>query len=46
MASYRRDGSLYDGHGVAPDVRVEPLASDFIGKTDRQLDAALALLAK
>jgi len=44
MASFRADGSLYDGAGVAPDVEVKPEATDFIGRTDAQLDAALARL--
>ena len=44
MASFRTDGNLYDTVGVAPDVLIEPVATDFIGATDTQLDAALELL--
>lgn len=44
MASFRPDGSLYDGNGIAPDVVVPPQPSDFLGTSDTQLDAALARL--
>jgi hypothetical protein len=44
MASFRPDGSLYDGNGIAPDVVVPPRATDFLGTTDAQLDAALRRL--
>ncbi len=46
MASFRADGSLYDGVGVTPDVVVEPRATDFVGATDTQLDAALARIGE
>lgn len=42
MASFQKTGELYDGTGVAPDVVVEPRATDFIGETDTVLEAALA----
>jgi hypothetical protein len=45
MASFRPDGSLYDGRGVEPDVVVWPEATDFVGRGDAQLEAALARLA-
>jgi hypothetical protein len=41
MASFQRDGRLYDGRGVEPDVMVRPQPSDWIGKSDSVLDAAL-----
>jgi hypothetical protein len=44
MASFRPDGLLFDGRGVEPDVRCEPLPGDFVGKGDAVLDAALASL--
>jgi len=40
MASFQPDGKLYDGNGVAPDVLVEPKATDWIGRTDTMLEAA------
>lgn len=46
MASFRPDGSPYDGAGIAPDVVVEPAPDDLIGKGDAQLDAALKELKK
>ncbi|MHC4137953.1 MAG: S41 family peptidase [Planctomycetota bacterium] len=44
MASFQPDGKLYDGNGVAPDVLVEPQATDWIGRTDTMLEAALKRL--
>lgn len=44
MASFRPDGTLFEGHGVVPDVRVEPLPGDLVGKTDTALRRALELL--
>ena len=40
MVSFQPGGALYDGNGVQPDVLIEPLPTDFIGKTDSTLDAA------
>jgi len=45
MASYQPNGQLYDGRGVAPDVAVEAVATDLIGKTDSVLEAAVKRLA-
>lgn len=45
MASFRRDGRMYDGNGIAPDVLAPREPSDFLGTTDTQLEAALALLS-
>jgi C-terminal processing protease CtpA/Prc len=45
MASFRADGSLYDGVGIQPDVLVEPTLDDLRGRTDSLLEAALARLA-
>lgn len=44
MASFRADGTLFEGRGVIPEVIVEPTADDLLGATDTQLDAAVALL--
>ena len=44
MASFQRDGRLYERHGVTPDVVVPARPSDFLGDTDTQLDAAAAWL--
>jgi len=44
MASFRPDGRLYDGKGIGPDVLLEPIATDFIGRTDTILEAALERL--
>lgn len=44
MASFQPDGKLYDGNGVAPDVVMEPTATDWIGRTDTLFEAALKRL--
>lgn len=44
MASFRPDGRLYDGRGVAPDVVVEQESGNWIGRGDRQFEAALQKL--
>ena len=44
MASFQRDGRLYDGRGVEPDVVVQPAPTDFLNKSDSVLDAALKRL--
>jgi len=46
MASFRPNGRLYDGNGIDPDVRVDPVATDWIGQTDAVLDAAVELVRK
>ena len=46
MASFRPDGQLYDGHGVAPDVLIRSTLNDLLDKTDTTLDAALQYLKK
>jgi hypothetical protein len=40
MASYQPDGRLFDGHGVEPDVVVEPEPEDFLGAGDAAMFAA------
>ncbi len=44
MASFRADGTLFEGRGVIPDILVEPTPDDLLGKTDTQLAAAVELL--
>lgn len=41
MASFQPNGKLYDGNGIQPDIVIEPIPTDFIGKTDSVLDAAI-----
>jgi len=40
MASFRPDGRRYDGRGIEVDVAVVPAASDYLGSTDSDLEAA------
>lgn len=44
MASFRPDGRLYDGVGIAPDIEVYPKAQDLYGSTDQVLEVALERL--
>jgi hypothetical protein len=44
MASFRPDGQLYDGVGVAPDVLVPPTLEGLATGRDTQLDAAVRYL--
>ena len=44
MASFQPNGKLYDGNGIQPDVVIEPIPTDFIGKTDTVLDAAISYI--
>lgn len=45
MATFRKDGSLFDGVGITPDVLVAPAATDFVaGGTDSMLEAAKTYL--
>jgi len=44
MASFQRDGRLFDGHGVTPDVVVAPGPEYYIGGADTVLAAALKRL--
>lgn len=46
MVSFRPNGKLYDGNGIQPDVMIEQIPSDFIGKTDTVLTAAIERLNK
>jgi hypothetical protein len=44
MASFRADGRLYDGKGIAPDVEAAPTLEDFLGRGDSVLEKALEVL--
>ncbi len=44
MASFQPNGQLYDGNGIRPDIVVEPVPTDFIGRTDTVLDKAIKLI--
>ncbi|MFB0524353.1 MAG: S41 family peptidase, partial [Phycisphaerae bacterium] len=46
MASFQPNGKLYDGNGIQPDIIVEPIPTDFIGRTDSVLDTARAFLIR
>jgi hypothetical protein len=41
MASFQPNGKLYDGNGIQPDVVVEPVPTDFIGRNDTILEKAI-----
>lgn len=41
MASFRPNGRLYDGNGIQPDIVVDPVPTDFIGRIDTVLDKAI-----
>jgi hypothetical protein len=45
MASFQADGKLFDGHGVHPDVLVEPAPEYYIGGEDSMLTEALKWIA-
>jgi C-terminal processing protease CtpA/Prc len=44
MVSFQADGRLFDGHGVQPDVLVEPTPEYYIGRGDNALKAAMKRL--
>ena len=44
MASFQPNGKLYEGNGIQPDIYIEPVPIDFIGRTDTVLDAAIGRL--
>lgn len=46
MVSFQPNGKLYEGNGIQPDVYVEPVPTDFIGRTDTVLDAAIQRISK
>jgi hypothetical protein len=46
MASFQPDGTLFEGHGVLPDIAVEPQPTDAIGATDAMLQRAIEVLRR
>ena len=46
MASFQPNGKLYDGNGIQPDLVVEPVPTDFIGRTDTVLDTAIKYISQ
>jgi C-terminal processing protease CtpA/Prc len=46
MASFQPNGKLYEGNGIQPDIHIEPTPTDFIGKTDTVLDAAIQTISR
>jgi hypothetical protein len=44
MVSFQADGKLFDGHGVHPDVVVEPTPQYYIGGEDNVLAEAVKRL--
>ena len=45
MASFQKTGERYDTVGIHPDVRLEPIPSDWFGQTDSVLDRVQGLIA-
>jgi len=41
MASFKPDGRLFDGNGIQPDIRVDPLPEYYIAGRDNLLEAAV-----
>ncbi len=46
MVSYRPNGEIYDGRGIAPDVLAQPTLRDLLGETDSVLERARARLKR
>jgi hypothetical protein len=46
MASFQPNGKLYDGNGIQPDIVVETVPTDFIGRTDTVLEAAIKYISQ
>lgn len=44
MASFQPNGRLYDGHGIEPDIHVEPTVDDVLGRTDTAMQRAVSLI--
>lgn len=44
MATFQPSGKLYDGHGVDPDLVIEPSPGFFIGKDDPVLERAIQVI--
>ena len=46
MASFQKTGERYDTVGIQPDIAIEPVPTDWIGKSDSVLDRVQALVAR
>ena len=46
MVSFQPNGNLYEGNGIQPDVVIKLIPTDFIGKSDSVLQAAIQKLQK
>lgn len=44
MASFQKDGQLYEGTGVSPDIYLAHTLEDWLGHTDSQLERTLLLV--
>ncbi len=46
MASFQKTGERYDTVGIHPDIALEPIPGDWMGRSDSVLDRVQAMLAK
>ena len=46
MASFKPDGRLYDGNGIQPNVRIDPLPEYYVGGRDNLLEAAVEQISQ
>ncbi len=46
MVSFQPNGQLYDGNGIQPDIVVESIPTDFIGRTDTVLETAIKYISQ
>ena len=46
MASFKPDGRLYDGNGIEPNVRIDPLPEYYVGGRDNLLEAAVEQISQ
>ena len=46
MASFQKTGERYDTVGIQPDITIEPIPSDWFGKTDSMLARVQGLIAR
>ena len=44
MASFKPDGRLFDGNGIQPDIRIDPLPEYYVAGRDNLLEAAVELI--
>ena len=46
MASFKPDGRLFDGNGIQPDIRIDPLPEYYVAGRDNLLEAAVELIGQ